>query len=80
VRAEPVVALYEQGKIHHVGTFGELEDQLTGWAPDSGEPSPDRLDALVWACTELSGRPPMRITEAAIQRLAGVPQQRRWLL
>jgi phage terminase large subunit-like protein len=52
VRAEPVAALYEQGKIHHVGTFAELEDQLCGWTPDSGD-SPDRLDALVWAFTEL---------------------------
>jgi phage terminase large subunit-like protein len=52
VRAEPVAALYEQGRVHHVGTFPELEDQLTTWTPDSGE-SPDRLDALVWALTDL---------------------------
>lgn len=52
VRAEPVAALYEQGKIHHVGAFAELEDQLCGWTPDSND-SPDRLDALVWAFTEL---------------------------
>lgn len=52
VRAEPVAALYEQGRVHHVGTFPELEDQLTSWTPDSGE-SPDRLDALVWALTDL---------------------------
>ncbi|MCZ2077889.1 MAG: terminase family protein [Bryobacterales bacterium] len=50
-RAEPVAALYEQGKIHHVGMFGELEDQLCSWTP--GMDSPDRLDALVWAFTEL---------------------------
>lgn len=50
-RAEPVSALYEQGRIHHVGTFAVLEDQLCEWAP--GEPSPDRLDALVWCMTEL---------------------------
>jgi phage terminase large subunit-like protein len=52
-RAEPVAALYEQHRVHHVGTFPELEDQLCGWAPLEGGPSPDRLDALVWACTEL---------------------------
>lgn len=51
IRAEPVAALYEQGRIHHVGYFGPLEDQLCTWLP--GEKSPDRLDALVWALTEL---------------------------
>jgi len=51
IRAEPVSALYEQGKIHHVGFFPELEDQLCQWEP--GDTSPDRLDALVWAITEL---------------------------
>jgi len=51
VRAEPVSALYEQGLIHHVGFFPELEDQLCDWEP--GGKSPDRLDALVWAITEL---------------------------
>lgn len=55
-RAEPIAALYEQGKVHHVGVFPELEDQLCSWVP--GDKSPDRLDALVWALTELmiSGR------------------------
>lgn len=52
-RAEPIAALYEQGKVHHVGLFPELEDQLCGWEPLSGTKSPDRLDALVWAFTEL---------------------------
>ena len=51
VRAEPVSALYEQGRVHHVGFFAELEDQLCEWVP--GAKSPDRLDALVWAITEL---------------------------
>ncbi|HEY7119663.1 MAG TPA: terminase family protein [Tepidisphaeraceae bacterium] len=50
-RAEPVAALYEQGRISHVGSFPALEDQLVSWVP--GDASPDRLDALVWACTEL---------------------------
>lgn len=52
-RAEPVSALYEQGRISHVGTFPTLEDQLATWVPDGRQPSPDRLDALVWAFTDL---------------------------
>lgn len=52
-RAEPVSALYEQDRVHHVGSFPQLEDQMVTWTPDSGD-SPDRLDALVWAATELS--------------------------
>jgi len=51
-RAEPVAALYEQGRVHHVGFFTELEDQLCSWVPDVSN-SPDRLDALVWAFTDL---------------------------
>jgi len=51
-RAEPIAALYEQGKVHHVGMFPELEDQMCSWVP--GEKSPDRMDALVWAATELT--------------------------
>ncbi len=51
-RAEPVAALYEQGRVSHVGAFNTLEDQLCSWVPGVG-PSPDRLDALVWALTEL---------------------------
>lgn len=55
VRAEPVAALYEQGKVSHCGEFSELEDQMcsmTGYGY-VGEGSPDRADALVWALTEL---------------------------
>jgi phage terminase large subunit-like protein len=51
VRAEPVAALYEQQKVKHIGAFPALEDQLCNWV--QGESSPDRLDALVWAITEL---------------------------
>jgi len=55
VRAEPVSALYEQGKVHHVGQFPDLEDQMCNFTPSGyvGEGSPDRVDALVWALTEL---------------------------
>ncbi len=56
LRAEPVVSLYEQGKMHHVGLFADLEEEMTGWAPDLGLSSPDRMDALVWAATELMGK------------------------
>lgn len=52
IRAEPVAALYEQERIHHVGTFPELEDQMCDWSPDV-EKSPDRMDALVWCVWEL---------------------------
>lgn len=52
VRAEPISALYEQGKIHHVGSFPALEDQMCEWIPGEGS-SPDRVDALVWCFTEL---------------------------
>jgi phage terminase large subunit-like protein len=54
VRAEPISSLYEQGRVHHVGTFAALEGQLTDWDPGTSSKSPDRLDALVWAMTELS--------------------------
>ncbi|MHA3980357.1 DNA-packaging protein [Halovulum sp. GXIMD14794] len=55
VRAEPVAALYEQGRVHHVGGFPELEDQMTQMTRTGykGQGSPDRLDALVWAVWEL---------------------------
>lgn len=52
-RAEPVAALYEQHRVHHVGAMPKLEDQMTTWTPQDGT-SPDRLDALVWAVTELT--------------------------
>lgn len=50
-RAEPIAALGEQGRLHHVGFFSELEDQLCEWQP--GDKSPDRLDAYVHVLTEL---------------------------
>jgi phage terminase large subunit-like protein len=52
VRAEPVSSLYEQGRIHHVGSFPDLEDQLCSWTPEQVE-SPDRMDALVYAALHL---------------------------
>jgi phage terminase large subunit-like protein len=56
-RAEPVSALYEQGRVHHVGSFPRLEDQMCAFTVDFNRNdmgySPDRVDALVWALTEL---------------------------
>lgn len=51
-RAEPVAALYEQGKAHHVGRFLELEYEMTTWEGKKGQKSPNRIDALVWGATE----------------------------
>ena len=54
IRAEPIAALYEQHRVHHVGTFGALEDQMCDYVPTVSK-SPDRMDALVWALSELTG-------------------------
>ena len=63
LRAEPISALYEQDKVHHVGFFKELEDQMTSYTPYTTK-SPDRLDAVVWALTSLqsSGKAIFRIS------------------
>lgn len=53
LRAEPVAALYEQKRVHHVGAFPDLEDQQCNFTPDGYDGSPDRVDALVYALTEL---------------------------
>ena len=55
-RAEPIAALYEQGRVRHAGRFDKLEDQMTDFGPGglSSGRSPDRLDALVWALTALA--------------------------
>lgn len=50
-RAEPIAMRYEQGTMHHVGGFPELEDQMCSWVPTESRVSPDRMDALVWAAT-----------------------------
>jgi phage terminase large subunit-like protein len=67
-RAEPVAAIYEQGRAHHVGFFAELEDEQCNWV--QGAKSPNRLDALVWAIAELvtgSGTIPI-VTTASLRR------------
>lgn len=66
LRAEPVAALYQQGRVRHVGPLPELEDELCDFGPEglSSGRSPDRMDALVWALTALMlegrGRPKVR--------------------
>lgn len=58
IRAEPVVLASQQGRVHHVGYFPELEDQLTTWVPDETRKSPDRLDAYVHVLTALLVKAP----------------------
>lgn len=52
-RAEPISALYGEHKVHHVGHFQVLENEMCQWEPRTGAPSPNHLDALVWAVTDL---------------------------
>lgn len=58
IRAEPIAGLYEQGRVHHVGSFSQLEDQMCDFDPSGlvDGKSPDRMDALVWGLAELSNR------------------------
>jgi phage terminase large subunit-like protein len=69
IRAEPVAAVYEQKKVHHVGSFSVLEDQLCGFTSDFDRSragySPDRLDALVWALSDLM------VKHGAVTKFAG---------
>ncbi len=87
IRAEPVTALYEKGRVHHVPReeLADLEREMTEWEPGSGMPSPNRLDALVWALhflarldeDDVDHRETMRglgaITEAANKAAARIP-------
>jgi hypothetical protein len=88
VRAEPVAALYQQGRVHHIGIFPQLEDQMTNFTSDIDRAtagySPDRVDALVWAFSELLVEPmkgeamfelARRNAEAAEQRRKPQPTQ-----
>jgi phage terminase large subunit-like protein len=93
VRAEPVAALYQQGRVHHIGTFRQLEDQMTNFTSDIDRAaagySPDRVDALVWAFSELLVEPMKsegifelyrRNAEAAEQRDKPQPTQTTWAI
>jgi predicted phage terminase large subunit-like protein len=81
IRAEPVAALYEQRKVHHVGTFATLEDQLSSFTSDFDRSragySPDRLDALVWALTDLTlqrhVKPPGFVAPVVVSRPCSIP-------
>jgi len=55
VRAEPIAAIYERHECHHVGRHDKLEQQMTEWDPVNSKKSPDRMDAMVWAISELAG-------------------------
>lgn len=80
VRAEPIAALYEQGKVHHVGAFHQLEDQMCTFTPDT-KTSPDRVDALVWAMTELmvETRPSISIGHG-VDPFSGETNDRDWIV
>lgn len=54
-RAEPVASLYAQGKVFHVGKYAELESEMLSYTGEPGQSSPNRLDAMVWALSELTG-------------------------
>jgi phage terminase large subunit-like protein len=71
-RAEPVAALYEQGRVHHVGAFAKLEDQMCSFNPADGAStadSPDRMDALVWGVTELVIDPGEKVNRALLREV-----------
>jgi phage terminase large subunit-like protein len=72
-RAEPVAALYEQGRVSHIGVLKDLESQMTTWMPGEGK-SPDRMDALVWALTELMLQPELEPTIVTTTRRRSVVQ------
>ena len=81
-RAEPIAALYEQGRVSHVVTdLGLLEDQLCQMTPNgfAGDGSPDRADALVWALTELmlGGSEPMNITDEFLNEVSALSRAER---
>lgn len=85
VRAEPIAALYEQGRVRHVGAFSDLEDQMTAFTPESASDnrssgmSPDRVDALVWALTHLFPAMTEKIAKKPVVIQPGRPTPQGWL-
>lgn len=67
-RAEPISSLYEQGKVHHVNKFDDLEDQMVNFLPEGSSAADDRVDALVWAITELKGATKVKISVSSINK------------
>lgn len=70
-RAEPVAALYEQGRVHHLRGLGPLEDQMCRMTVQGyqGKGSPDRVDALVWALTDLIVEPAQHYRNPQVRTL-----------
>jgi hypothetical protein len=66
-RAEPVAAIYEQGRCHHVGTHIGLEDEMVTWVPLTSSDSPNRVDALVFGVTELLVDGPATMTQTPLR-------------
>ncbi len=67
-RAEPVSSLYEQGRVHHAGIFRDLEDQMCNFFPEGGPKADDRVDALVWAITELKEKERPKVRAKSLGR------------
>jgi predicted phage terminase large subunit-like protein len=67
-RAEPIAALYEQGRVRHVAGLETLESQMTSWTPTDGT-SPDRMDAMVWALTELASGSKKAVPDVSVMTL-----------
>ena len=78
VRAEPSASLYEQGRVTHVGVFNELEAQMCMMTSHGyeGEGSPDRVDALVWALTDLF---PSMVKPVADPSRFAIPKAKGWM-
>ena len=78
VRAEPIAALYEQGRVAHCGSFPELENQMTQMTTNGyeGDGSPDRVDALVWAMTDLF---PAMTARAPDPARYAIPKRKGWM-
>lgn len=72
IRAEPISSLYEQGRVHHVGNFAQLEDEMCDFDPVTTTKSPNRMDALVWAITELSDGEGMGLLDYMRQQAAAI--------
>lgn len=77
-RAEPIASLYEQGRMRHVGSLAKLEDEMCTWSNTTGEPSPNRIDALVHGLTEflLELTAPDELTSSLPQFRARMPRPR----
>lgn len=78
VRAEPIAALYEQARVKHVAGLSELEDQMVTFLPEGNDASPDRVDALVWALTDLFNMPQMTDLSKLRKAIGATPTRKAW--